>query len=500
VVNDVSFDLFSGKCMGLVGESGSGKSITALAMMQLLPQSASVTKQSRVFLPGQNDLLNFSEKKMRHVRGNKIAMIFQDAMMAFNPVYSIGCQISEVLKIHHFGNKSERQTRMQDLLKQVGIMDVGRTLISYPHQLSGGQRQRAMIAMALAAEPDILIADEPCTSLDVTIQAQVIALLKQLIAEKKIALLFISHDLGVVKQLSDDVIVMHKGVVVEASSAAAFYAAPQHEYSKTLIAAIPSLVPQKTVGELPSKLLATQGLMQYFKVRRGFFQRKRGFVKAVDGVDLACYPGQTLALVGESGSGKTTVAKTLVHLYKKSGGTIHFQGKKRRDIQMIFQDPYAALNPRMMVIQSLMEGLIARGTAGSEVARIKKAKRLLTMVGMDPDCYERYPHQFSGGQRQRICIARALALEPKLLILDEPTSSLDVSIQKQILGLLDDLQKRLGMSYLLITHDLGVVAYLAHHVAVMRAGKIVESGAAREVLVRPKEAYTKQLLAAVPQI
>jgi peptide/nickel transport system ATP-binding protein len=509
VVDDVGFNLKRGRCLGLVGESGSGKSISSLAIMQLLPEGAYLDKKTSIVIDVDKslesdvpsvDLLTLSLRAMRKVRGKRIAMIFQDAMTAFNPVLTIGQQIGEVLKLHAWGKRKDRFIRAKNLLNDVGINEVGRVLKSYPHELSGGMRQRAMIAMALACDPEILIADEPCTALDVTIQAQVIDLLLRLKNTKKIALLFISHDLAAVKKIADDIVVMKEGVVVEKAVAEKFYKSPQHEYSKALLAAIPSMMPRKKGDDSLKKILAVKNLKQYFPIKKGLFKRAVSYVKAVDGIDLECLRGQTLALVGESGSGKTTAAKTIIKLLKKTGGGIKFQGNTKRDMQMIFQDPSAALNPRMMVLDIVLEGLRARKYKAEPEEQIKKAKSLLEMVSIAPESIWRYPHQFSGGQRQRICIARALALEPKLLILDEPTSALDVSVQMQVLDLLESLQTRLGLTYLLITHNLGVVAHMAHWTAVMYHGKIVEYGKTQDILQHPQEDYTKALLAAVPKL
>ncbi|MDF1760109.1 MAG: ABC transporter ATP-binding protein [Coxiellaceae bacterium] len=498
VVNQLNYTLDAGQCVALVGESGSGKTLSALALLQLLPPAAVVSQQAEVLFENK-DLLTLSEQRMRYVRGGKIAMIFQDALAALNPVFTIGQQMDEVIRLHQKHAAKQRQQKALGLLQEVGIDDAKRCYQSYPHQLSGGMRQRAMIAMALACEPAILIADEPCTALDVTIQAQVMALLKQLKDKHDLSLLFISHDLAVVKQIADEVIVMQQGNCVERADAKTFYQSPQHDYTKKLLRSIPSMQSRQEAIASDNTLLQVANLKTYFPIKKGLLRRTVGHVKAVDDISFDLNAGQTLAVVGESGSGKTTMAKTVVDLIKPTGGRIRCDVEADQ-IQMIFQDPYGSLNPRMMVLDSLMEGLRIRGKAGSYQHQQQLADELLQQVGLLPEHKSRYPHQFSGGQRQRICIARALALQPKLLILDEPTSALDVSVQMQILQLLQDLQQRLGVSYLLITHNLGVVAYLAHWIAVMYHGGIVESGPTADVLTKPQQAYTQRLLAAVPTL
>ncbi len=498
VVDDLSYQLHRGQCLAIVGESGSGKTLSGLALLQLLPETARISNDSSIQFQ-QRDLLNLSEQAMRAIRGAKIAMIFQDALAAFNPVYTVGFQIDEVLRLHQHLPRSARQQRAYDLLQEVGIEQTQRCYQSYPHQLSGGQRQRAMIALALACEPDVLIADEPCTALDVTIQQQVLSLLRRLQQEHQLALVFISHDLAVVKQMADDVLVMQKGRCVERAKANVFYQNPTSPYAKELLAAIPDLSANLKPDPEADILVEARELKVYFPIKKGLLRRTRDFVKAVDNVELVLSQGQTLALVGESGSGKSTLAKTVVGLLPPTSGEI-----KRHcgfdAMQMIFQDPYGSLDPRMMVLDCLMEGLKAQGKAGSYENQCQLADQLLQQVGLLPEYKWRYPHQFSGGQRQRICIARALAMSPRCLILDEPTSALDVSVQMQILQLLRQLQQELNISYLLITHNLGVVAYLAHSVAVMYHGSVVEAGPVQQVLEQPKQPYTQQLLAAVPSI
>lgn len=510
VVSDLAFDLQASECLGIVGESGSGKSMTALAIMQLLPYAARVSQASKVIFHEHN-LLECSELQMQSFRGLKIGMIFQDAMSAFNPVLTIAQQMDEVLKKLKY-TYAQRQQRALQLLAEVGIKQVRRCYKAYPHELSGGQRQRAMIAMALCGKPELIIADEPTTALDVTIQAQVLDLLLELRDKQSLALLFITHDLAVVSQVADNVIVMQKGNVVERNVAKEFFLSPQHDYSKKLLAALPGEASRKTAFTEKPLAVNVKDLKVYFPGDRSWWRRQRDWIKAVDGVSFNIQQGETLALVGESGSGKTTVARSIIRLQAATQGEIIFTGRDlcqlastqlrsvRKDIQIIFQDPFASLNPRRMVADSIIEGMAAQKIIIQRSAQLQRVDELLQRVGLDPACKWRYPHEFSGGEKQRICIARALALKPKLLILDEPTSALDVSIQKQVLDLLDDLQQQDNIAYLLITHNIAVVAYLAHRVAVMYQGKIVEQGGALELLKQPRHEYTRRLLSAVPRI
>jgi len=500
-----------GQCMGLVGESGSGKSITALAIMQLLPYAAWVNQNSQILLQQEN-ILNYSEKAMRHIRGGRIGMIFQDAMSAFNPVFTVGHQMTESLYAHRHLRFRKAKQRAFALLEEAGVSEPKRIFNAYPHQLSGGMRQRAMIAMALCGEPEFVIADEPTTALDVTLQAQVLELLKDLKSKHNISLLFISHDLAVVSQLADDITVLKKGHCVEQATRHAFFTNPSDAYSRKLLASIPSTEPRHEMSRSEKKLVEIEGLKVYFPIRKGVFKRKVGDIKAVDGIDFNLMQGQTMALVGESGSGKTTVAKAIVQLVKSTDGSVIFEGtdltklskravrSKRDDFQIIFQDPYSALNPRMLIADSICEALSAQKIIRSRKKQLARVDELLECVGLLPEHKWRYPHEFSGGERQRICIARALALKPKLLILDEPTSALDVSIQMQILKLLEELQDQFGMTYLLITHNLSVVAYMSQHLAVMHRGKIVEQGPTEVLLQEPQDEYTKKLLASIPAI
>ncbi len=511
VVDRLNFEINPGSCLGLVGESGSGKSITALSIMQLLPPAARVSDRSQISFEG-HDLLDYSEQQMRQIRGGQIGMIFQDAMAAFNPVYTIGQQLTETLRLHQRTNLKRAHQLALKLLDEVGIQDPKHTISAYPHQLSGGMRQRAMIAMALCGNPKMLIADEPTTALDVTIQAQVIALLNTLKTKHKMTLLFISHDLAIVSQLADDIVVLKDGMSVEQAPATTFFKSPQHDYSKALLAAIPSQQMQDVTTKPTQTMLKVRALKVYFPIRKGLLKRKVGDIKAVDDISFDLASGQTLALVGESGSGKTTTGRAILSLLTKTSGHIYFEGKDlshlshkslrllRKDMQIIFQDPYSALNPRMLIADSIAEGLITQNIVHSHQGALAEVDKLLKQVDLPLDSKWRYPHEFSGGQRQRICIARALALKPKLLILDEPTSALDVSIQMQVLDLLNDLQKAMQLSYLLITHNLGVVGYMAQHVAVMYRGKIVEQGTCEDILNNPQHPYTKSLLASVPSI
>ena len=527
-VKDVSFEVNSGETFALVGESGSGKSITALSIARLLPDAAKIT-QGEILLQGE-DLLNCSERGMRSIRGSKISMIFQEPMTSLNPVIKIGDQIIESVIHHEKISKSIARTRCLDLLNAVGLPSAKRNMDEYPHQLSGGMRQRIMIAIALAANPEVLIADEPTTALDVTIQAQVLELLKKLQEELKMGLVFITHDLGVVQQIADRVAVMRYGEIVETASSETFFAAPQHAYSQQLLNAVPSINKrglrlsvdgEQSVDSMSSSLemhehdhpvLEVDRLKVHFPIRKGVFKRVVGHVKAVNDVSLKLYPGKTLALVGESGCGKTTVGKSIVRLLDVTNGDVIFQGQnlinldgealraRRSELQIVFQDPYSSLNPRMLVGDIIEEGMVSLGIEKNAGQRRLTVAKLLAQVGLPEDASNRYPHEFSGGQRQRICIARALAVKPQVIICDEPTSALDVSVQAQVLNLLKDLQAELGMSYLFITHDMSVVSYLADDVAVMHEGVIVENGSALEVLQNPQHDYTKRLLSAVPKL
>jgi len=514
-VDKASFDIQRGETVVLVGESGSGKSITALAAMRLLPHAARVAGGS-IVLDG-TDILALPENRMRGIRGARVGMIFQEPQSSLNPVITVGKQIGEVLR-RHKGLRGQAQVdRVIALIAAVEIPEPERRYAEFPHQFSGGMKQRVMIAIAMAAEPDLLIADEPTTALDVTVQAQVLELLKKQQRETDMGILFITHDLGVAYQMADRVVVMKDGAIVEQGKRDDFYRTPQHEYSKQLFDALPSREKRIREGrdlsiKNPKPVLEIKDLKVHYPIRRGLFRRIVGYVKAVDGVTMTVNQGTTVAIVGESGSGKTTMGKGILRLLPVSGGHVRFRDEdlatlspaqmrvRRSDLQVIFQDPYSSMNPRMMVSDIIAEGMVAQGIGANRSAREERVDELLLRVGLEPSHKFRYPHEFSGGQRQRVCIARALAVEPDLIICDEPTSALDVSVQAQILDLLRELQERLGLTYVFTTHNLSVVAYIAHYVAVMYQGKIVEQGPIDEILDAPQHPYTRKLLGAIPQI
>ena len=584
-VDGVSFTINPHETFALLGESGCGKSMTALAIMRLLPEAGRIASGS-VLLDGQ-DLLGLPEIAMRTVRGKRIAMIFQEPMTSLNPVLTIGRQIAETLYRHTSLRGDAAQARVLELLDAVGIPDAKARYDDYPFQFSGGMKQRVMIAIALACEPDLLIADEPTTALDVTIQAQVLELLRRLQREHGMAVLLITHDLGVVSEMAQRVAVMYAGEIVEMADRDAFFSNPQHPYTCKLFASLPgsarrgqkleiirgavppldhafsgcrfasrcdfawqkcsdevpawsevspghsvrchllgsaegaakrevvlqpSLSASRTVAMAETPLLEVDKLKVHFPIRKGLLKRVEGYVRAVDGVSLAILPGRTLALVGESGCGKTTVGKGILQLIRPSAGSVRFAGEdltrlkgaalrtRRADFQIVFQDPYSSLDPRMRVADIIEEGMVALGAATRPEDRQIYMDSLLQQVGLSPDSKYRYPHEFSGGQRQRIAIARALAVKPRLIVCDEPTSALDVSVQAQILNLLKGLQDELGLAYLFITHNLAVVEYFAHEVAVMYLGRIVERGSVEEVMRAPRHPYTRALLSAVPVV
>ena len=524
-VDGVSFEVAKGETFALVGESGSGKSITALSVLRLLPEAARVTSGAVHF--GQQDLLTLPERDMRDIRGSGISMIFQEPMTSLNPVVRVGKQIAEVLIRHKGMTKAQARQRALDLLDAVKIKKPAHTIDTYAHELSGGMKQRVMIAIALACEPKLLIADEPTTALDVTIQATVLDLINELRQKFNMGILFITHDLAVVKQVSDHVAVMKQGKIVEQSSNEVFFSNPQHDYSWELFAALPAMEkrgsPLLAENNLENQdnvdlkvteedTLRVTDLKVHFPIKKGIFKRTVGHVKAVDGVSIEIPPGKTVALVGESGSGKTTVGKGILRLVQPTSGEVTYLGlpiheidkqqllEQRTNLQIVFQDPFSSMNPRMLVGDIIEEGMKALNVLKDSAARKERVLELLEQVDLSKDAHLRYPHEFSGGQRQRICIARALAVNPKIIICDEPTSALDVSVQAQILDLLNDLQKRLGISYLFITHNMSVVAYFADRVAVMYQGKIVEEGDVEQLLTNPQHEYTKKLLAAVPKL
>lgn len=511
VVDGVSFQIRRGETFALVGESGSGKSVTALSVLRLLPANARISGGS--IRLGGRDLLDEPELVMTRIRGNRIGIIFQDPMSALNPVLTIGQQIAEVLRPRRAGRADSIQRRALELMDWVGLPDPSRHFRQYPHQLSGGMRQRAMIAMALAGEPELLIADEPTTALDVTIQAQILALLQRLQSETGMALWLITHDFGVVAELCQRLAVMRDGRIVE-TGGKDFFHRPEHPYSQSLLAAMPRLVAASRPNPGPvardGTLLEVSDLRVHYPLKGGLLQRTVGTVRAVDGVSFKLGQGETLALVGESGCGKTTLGKAILGLITPTAGEIFLDGLLlngaqrqaaiRAALQIVFQDPASAMNPRLVVGEIIAEGLRALRPDLRASERENRVGELLEAVGIPKAHRFRYPHEFSGGQRQRICIARALAVQPKLVICDEPTSALDVSVQAQIIGLLRDLQTRHGLSYVFITHDLALVAELAHRVAVMRDGRIVECGPTTTVLTHPDHPYTRDLLAAVPRL
>ena len=517
IVNNISFTIERGETFVLLGESGSGKSITALSIMRLLPAAIKISDGS-VILHTTN-LFQLPENKMRKIRGAKIGMIFQEPQTSLNPVLTAGQQISETLRQHDNLSKKQCIKRSIELLDAVGIPDAERRINEYPHQFSGGMKQRIMIAIALAGKPDLLIADEPTTALDVTIQAQVLNLLRKLQSETGMSILFITHDIGVASQMADHIAVMQNGSIVELKTKKELFSNPENSYTQKLFDAIPSWEKRTEENEIEeierserTSLLKVKDLKVYYPIRKGIFKRTIGHVRAVDSVTIDLHAGETVAIVGESGSGKTTMGKGILQLLEVTSGDITYKKtdlnkldapslrKLRSDIQIIFQDPYSSMNPRMMVNDIIQEGMLAQGVGESKKERDEHTVKLLEQVGLLPEHRYRYPHEFSGGQRQRICIARALAVKPKLIICDEPTSALDVSVQAQILSLLKDLQKEYQLGYLFITHNISVVEYIAHYVAVMYEGKIVEQGAVEKILKNPKNPYTKNLLSAVPRI
>ncbi|WP_201833378.1 ABC transporter ATP-binding protein [Microvirga zambiensis] len=540
-VKEVSFDVQPGKTLAVVGESGSGKSVTSLAIMRLTDYTGGrITNGQVLFRPDGGeaiDLVKASDNKLREIRGNDIAMIFQEPMTSLNPVFTIGNQISETLILHQGLTGRDARLRAKELLQKVRLPDADKLLDRYPHQLSGGMRQRVMIAMALACNPKLLIADEPTTALDVTIQAQILNIIRDLQQEMGTAVIFITHDMGVVAEMADDVVVMWKGEKVEQAPVRDIFSAPQHPYTRALLSAVPRLgsltgqpLPKRTpvmvmdggvakpvggtheqnTADYTKPILEVEKLTTRFDVGKTFFGRVTHRVHAVEEVSFDIYPGETLALVGESGSGKSTIGRTLQQLVEPTGGTVRFDGRDmaamshgdrrrlRQEIQYIFQDPFASLDPRHTVGYSIAEPIIVHGLINDRKARERRVHELLEQVGLQPQHAKRYPHEFSGGQRQRICIARALASNPKLVIADESVSALDVSIQAQIVNLLMELQEKRRLSYLFITHDMAVVEKISHRVAVMYLGQIVELGSRQAIFENPQHSYTRKLLSAVP--
>ncbi|TIS56068.1 MAG: ABC transporter ATP-binding protein [Mesorhizobium sp.] len=508
-VDHISFDLAKGETVALVGESGSGKSVTALSVLKLLPYPTASHPSGKILFQGA-DLLATDEKQLRRVRGNNITMIFQEPMTSLNPLHTIEQQIVEVLKLHQGMGDRKARARTLELLNEVGIREPQKRLDAYPHQLSGGQRQRVMIAMALANEPDLLIADEPTTALDVTVQAQILELLAGLKSSKNMSMLFITHDLGIVRKIADRVCVMTKGKIVETGATRDIFANPQHAYTRHLLAAEPKGKPP-AANAAAKPVMTGRDIKVWFPIKKGFFRRTVDNVKAVDGIDVTVRAGQTLGVVGESGSGKTTLGLALARMIS-STGTIQFNGRDinqlsfnamrplRRELQIVFQDPFGSLSPRMSVSEIIEEGLKIHEPKLSPDQRDERVVDVLKEVGLDPATRNRYPHEFSGGQRQRIAIARAMVLNPRFVMLDEPTSALDMSVQAQVVDLLRSLQAKHDLAYLFISHDLKVIRALANDVIVMRNGKIVEAGPSEQIFASPQTDYTRALISAAFKI
>ena len=504
-VQNASFSIDKGETVALVGESGSGKSVTALSVMKLLPYPLARHPSGSITFGGE-ELINADEARMRDLRGNQIAMIFQEPLTSLNPLHSIEKQISEVLFVHKFMDKAQAHARVIELLELVGLEEAIERLDALPHQFSGGQQQRVMIAMALANEPDLLIADEPTTAVDVTIQAQLLKLLNDLRDKLGMALLLITHDLGVVRKMADRVSIMNGGYIVEQGNVDDVFDNPQNPYTRRLLAAEPKGAPDAADANAP-QLMSGENIKVWFPIKQGLMRRTVDHVKAVDGVTLSVRRGHTLGVVGESGSGKSTLARALLRLEYCTGGIV-FDGERLQDLgeaairplrkrmQIVFQDPFGSLSPRLSISQIVGEGLKVHGLGGNAEERRTLIAETLKEVGLEVDMMDRYPHEFSGGQRQRISIARALVLKPDFIVMDEPTSALDMSVQAQIVDLLRDLQKRHGLTYLFISHDLKVVRAVSHDIVVMRQGRIVEQGPAGEVFANPRQAYTRALMAA----
>ncbi|MCW5680831.1 MAG: ABC transporter ATP-binding protein [Xanthobacteraceae bacterium] len=503
-VDNVSFDIKRGETVAIVGESGSGKSVTGLSVLKLLPGSAH-HPSGEILFEGR-DLLKMNENEIRKVRGNDITMVFQEPMTSLNPLHTIERQIAETLELHRGIKGDAARSRVVELLREVGIRDPETRLSDFPHQLSGGQRQRVMIALAIANEPKLFIADEPTTALDVTVQAQILKLLKEMQGRLGMAMMFITHDLNIVRKIADRVCVMKQGKIVEQGTVAEIFRNPQHPYTKALLAAEPKPQSAPPQPDAPA-IVETDDLKVWYPIRRGLFRRVVGHVKAVDGVTLKIRKGETLGVVGESGSGKTTLGLALLRLISSEGPIVFLgnpiQGLKfkkmrplRRHMQIVFQDPYGSLSPRLSISEIVSEGLRVHQPSLTAEQRDERAARALADVGLDPETRHRYPHEFSGGQRQRIAVARVMVLEPEFIVLDEPTSALDMLVQSQIVDLFRELQKKRDLTYLFISHDLRVVAALASHVMVMQNGKIVEQGPSERLFKNPEQEYTRALFAA----
>ncbi len=557
-VNDVSFTLNKGETIGIVGESGSGKSVTSLSAMRLIPNPPGIISGGEIIFHQKDgtttDLLKISEEQMRKFRGNEIAMIFQEPMTSLNPVFTCGNQVMEAIILHQKLNNKAAKSLTLELFEKVQLPDPERIYSAYPHQISGGQKQRVMIAMAMSCQPSVLIADEPTTALDVTVQKTILQLMQKLQTEQEMGILFITHDLGVIAELADKVVVMYKGKIVEQGSVWDIFNNPQHPYTKGLLACRPPLDKRYTflptvsdfmqtddkgnivdngvsVADFTKKLvisektriasqkalfakepvLTIKNLKTYFPIKGGFFGGTTGQVKAVDNVSFDVYPGETLGLVGESGCGKTTIGRTIIRLEEPTSGEMLYKGKDiakmnakelrafRKEVQIIFQDPYSSLNPRMTIGNAIMEPMQVHGILANDDERKKRVEELLSRVNLDPSHFYRYPHEFSGGQRQRIGIARALAVNPKFIICDESVSALDVSVQAQVLNLLNELKQEFGLTYIFISHDLSVVKYMSDRMVVMQEGKIEEMGDADQICNKPGTDYTKKLIDAIPE-